>query len=302
MDTGPEFYKAILDQLCDGIYFVDQDRAITYWNKGAERITGYAADAVLGRRCPDNLLMHVDELGDRLCNCSRCPFRQTMDDGAPREVSLFLRHAGGHRVPVLVRTSPLHGPQGDVVGAVQTFSDNSSMLPAIRRANELDTDAFRDPLTGVGNRALLEVKIESSLAEIRRNGLPAALVLVDIDRLTGVNEREGRDTGDRVLAMVARTLAGNVRASDLVGRWGSDEFAIVLRNMSGPDLAAVADKLRNLVASSSLATGERKLQVTVSMGATGMLPQDTVSTLILRADWFMHKSKQSGRSRVTSDA
>ena len=301
MDTGPEFYKAILDQLCDGIYFVDRDRVITYWNKGAERISGYPAESVLGRCCADNLLMHVDELGDRLCNCSRCPLRQTMSDGVPRELPLFLRHADGHRVPVLVRASPLHGADGNITGAVQTFSDHTSMLPAVRRISELDTDAFRDPLTGVGNRELLAVKIESSLAEIRRNGLPAALVLVDVDRLTGVNESEGRETGDRVLMMVARTLAGNVRTSDLVGRWGGDEFAIVLRNVDGAGLNAVADKLRNLVASSSLAAGGRKLQVTVSMGATRMVPQDTLSNLILRADWFMYKSKQSGRDRVTSD-
>jgi len=301
MDTGPEFFKAILEHLCDGIYFVDRDRAITYWNKGAERITGYPAEAVLGRCCADNLLMHVDELGDRLCNCSRCPLRQTMSDGAPREAPLFLRHADGHRVPVLVRASPLHGPDGEVIGAVQTFSDNTSMLPGVRRVNELDTEAFRDPLTGVGNRELLGLKIESSLTEIRKNGLPAALVLVDIDRLTGVNESAGRETGDRVLMMVARTLAGNVRSSDLVGRWGGDEFAIVLRNVSGPEIIGVADKLRTLVASSSLTADGRKLQVTVSMGATRMAPQDTLSTLILRADWFMYKSKQSGRDRVTSD-
>ncbi len=86
MDTGPEFYKAILDHLCDGIYFVDRNRAITYWNRGAERISGYPAQAVLGRCCADNLLMHVDEQGDRLCNCSRCPLKQTMSDGVPREM------------------------------------------------------------------------------------------------------------------------------------------------------------------------------------------------------------------------
>ncbi len=301
MDTGPEFYKAILDHLCDGIYIVDRNRAITYWNRGAERISGYPAQTVLGRCCADNLLMHVDEQCDRPCNCSRCPLRQTMSDGVPREVPLFLHHADGHRVPVLVRASPLYGPEGDIVGAVESFSDHASMLPEARRVNELDSDTFRDPLTGVGNRELLGLRIDSSLAEIRRNGLSAALVLVDIDRLTRVNESEGRETGDRVLMMVARTLAGNVHTSDVVGRWGGDEFAIVLRNVNGPELNTVAIKLRNLVASSSLTAGGRKLQVTVSMGGTRMLPKDTLSTLILRADWFMYKSKQGGRDRVTSD-
>ena len=114
-------YKNIIDNLYDGVYFVDQDRVITYWNKGAERITGYQRDHVLGKSCSENILNHVTEDGLELCS-GHCPLASCMDDGSIREADVYLHHADGHRVPVLVRAAPLREEYGRIFGAVEILA------------------------------------------------------------------------------------------------------------------------------------------------------------------------------------
>lgn len=106
MPDEKDFYKDIIDNLYDGIYFVDRDRVITYWNKGAERITGYAATQTIGHSCRDNLLNHVTANGIQLC-MTNCPLAAVMEDGHVREAEVFLHHKDGHRMPVVVRATPM---------------------------------------------------------------------------------------------------------------------------------------------------------------------------------------------------
>ena len=108
MSTDGDFYRSILESIGDGVYFVDRDRRISYWSQGAERITGYADDRVLGNSCADGLLMHVDDNGTSLCH-DGCPLAATLADGQAREAQVYLHHCGGYRVPILLRTTPIYG-------------------------------------------------------------------------------------------------------------------------------------------------------------------------------------------------
>jgi len=90
------FERKLLDCLYDGVYFVDADRTITYWNQAAERLTGYAAEEAVGRHCFDNFLMHVDERGSPLC-LTGCPLSLTVSDGELREAHVFLSVCASHR-------------------------------------------------------------------------------------------------------------------------------------------------------------------------------------------------------------
>ena len=113
MPDKNDFYKEIIDNLYDGVYFVDRDRVITYWNKGAERITGYSAKQAVGRACRDNLLNHVTANGVELCK-NNCPMAAVMEDGNPREAEVYLHHKDGHRVPIIVRATVLRDDAGKV--------------------------------------------------------------------------------------------------------------------------------------------------------------------------------------------
>lgn len=115
MRADDHFYRALLDGLYDGVYVVDRAAVITYWNKGAEKITGHKASEVLGNRCRESILNHTDAQGNSLCDLP-CPLVVTLEDGIPREAELYLRHRDGHRVPVHVRVTPLHDAAGVVAG------------------------------------------------------------------------------------------------------------------------------------------------------------------------------------------
>jgi len=97
-----EFYANLLDEISDGVYFVTRDRRITYWNGGAQRITGYSVEEVLGRSCGEGILRHVNDRGRQLC-LHGCPLIAVMTDGKPREANIYLHHKDGQRVPVTVR-------------------------------------------------------------------------------------------------------------------------------------------------------------------------------------------------------
>src|SRR5512138_459514 len=104
MEFKGDYFKVLLDNLYDGVYFVDRDRRITFWNKGAERLTGFSKQEADGRSCHDNFLTHIDENGRHLC-LSGCPLAETIQDGRQRECDLFLHHKDGHRLPVSIRVS-----------------------------------------------------------------------------------------------------------------------------------------------------------------------------------------------------
>jgi diguanylate cyclase (GGDEF)-like protein/PAS domain S-box-containing protein len=299
MTDEKDFYKDIIDNLYDGVYFVDRDRVITYWNKGAERITGYSAAHTLGRACRDNMLNHVTANGVQLCQ-NQCPLAAAMEDGNEREAEVFLHHADGHRVPIVVRASPIRDRAGNIIGAVESFSNNASVIDARSKLRELRRVAMTDPLTGLGNRKYLDGRLSALIAEYQNNASTAALLLMDVDHFKQVNDTYGHNTGDTVLRMVAQTMRYSLRATDTVGRWGGEEFIAILYGMQEKEsLEAAAEKVRTLVEFSRLDVTERGLTVTVSIGGTLLVPGDTPQSLVQRADELMYRSKQAGRNRVT---
>jgi diguanylate cyclase (GGDEF)-like protein/PAS domain S-box-containing protein len=299
MTEEKDFYKDIIDNLYDGIYFVDRDRVITYWNKGAERITGYSAAQTVGRACRDNLLNHVSANGAELCT-KNCPLAAVMEDGTEREAEVFLHHADGHRVPVLVRASALRDSTGRIIGAIETFSKNALVADTRRRLQELRRVAMTDPLTGVGNRRHIEGRLKAAVAVVQNSSSVAGVLFMDLDHFKQVNDTYGHNTGDVVLRMVANTLQYALRATDTLGRWGGEEFvAIVYEVQNSHNLHAIAEKVRALVEFSRLDVNGHGLAVTVSIGGTLILPSDNPELLIQRADRLMYQSKQAGRNHLT---
>src|SRR6056297_3396468 len=104
-----DFYKRLLEELHEGVYFVDNNRQILYWNKSAERITGYLAEEVVGTHCYDNLLVHVDDNGNSLCR-GICPLAMTINTLDKFTGKVYLHHKEGHRVPVTIKTLPMQNP------------------------------------------------------------------------------------------------------------------------------------------------------------------------------------------------
>jgi diguanylate cyclase (GGDEF)-like protein/PAS domain S-box-containing protein len=291
-------YRRILDNLYDGLYFVDRDRVIQYWNKAAERISGYPAVEVVGKSCADSILTHVDSSGTCLCK-GMCPLAMTIADGEAREAEIFMHHKDGHRLPVSVHVNTLTDTDGNVIGGIEIFSDISSIKSIESRIKELEEMALLDNLTRLGNRNYIEKELSIRFEEQKRFGVPFGMLFMDIDHFKNFNDTYGHDLGDRVLRFVADTMRKNSRPFDTIGRWGGEEFIGIMRNVTRHQLEHLGNRLRILTESSYIPWLDDKLHVSISVGATLVRDDDNVDTLLKRADGLLYESKRAGRNRLT---
>ena len=291
---------AVLENLSDGVYVVDSTRRILYWNKGAEQITGFSAKQVVGRRCKDNILKHCDETGTILCG-TRCPLLETITDGKQREAHVYLHHKDGHRKPVRIRAAAIRDTDGNVIGAVETFHDDSALIDTRRRAADLHSASMSDPLTGVGNRRLGEATLAGLIEQHRAFQRPFGVLFADIDQFKQINDRFGHEIGDEALRVIARTLADTSRHDDEVIRWGGEEFLVVLPDATAATLALVAERLRVMVIQTRLFAQRRRVPLRISIGGTLAAPGDTPDLILRRADALLYQSKNAGRNRITLD-
>lgn len=291
-------YESIVENLHDGLYFVDQDMVITYWNKAAERISGFAAEEVLGKSCSDSILTHIDSDGNHLCT-GICPLAATIADGTNRETEIYMHHKNGHRIPVSVRVSTLTDKDDNVIGGIELFTDISNRATNELRVKELEKMALLDNLTQLANRNYIEREVQSRFEEKKRFNVPFGVLFMDIDHFKQFNDTYGHDVGDDVLKFVANTFVSNARPFDLYGRWGGEEFLGIIRNINDRDLKNHGNRVLNLVENSYITHNDKKLQVTISVGATLVNESDTMESLIKRADKLLYKSKAAGRNCLT---
>ena len=292
------FTEILLNNIHDGVYFVDKDCNIFFWNDGAEQITGFDFSEVNGRKCSDNMISPVDDSGKNLCG-DDCPVKKSLSDGKTHSLDAYLQHKEGHRFPVSIRAFPILGEDGQVIAAVETFNDISPKFILPQHKRELDRMQLLDSLTEVGNRRFLEIHILSRLEEIKNYRIPFGLLYVDVDNLKEVNDTYGKPAGDQILRTVAQTITNNIRFFDLVGRWNSDEFLVVVLNVDESKLDLVGNKIRLLVEKSNITVDTGQVRVTISIGATLAFRVDSLDVLVSRAESLMKHSKWLGRNTVS---
>lgn len=292
-------YENILMNIKEGIYFVDNNRTITFWNKGAERITGFSSEEVVGKHCFDNILNHVDDEGTQLC-LGGCPLHATIKDGDARDAHVYLHHKDGHRVPVLVSTSQIV-MNDEVVGAVETFVDESTQQALINDNKMLLELAMFDQLTQLPNRHYLQTYLGSRMREFNQLEIPFAVAMLDIDNFKLVNDTYGHDVGDHALKTIASTIKNITRSADLFSRFGGEEFLAVFIGVDKDGLEAVCEKIRMLVEESRVRLPGISFGITISIGATIIKKGESIDSIIKRSDLLLYQSKENGRNRVTID-
>lgn len=299
LPDDPGFYKELLDRMSDGVYFVDQARRILYWNDGAHRLTGFTAEELLGRLCQDDILCHVDGEGNSLCR-EGCPLSASMEDGGVHEATVFLRHKQGRRVPVNVRVQPMRDASGEIVGAIEIFRDDSVQNEARRRAEAMNRLAFVDHLTQLPNRRFLEMAIHTAQNEFEVHHDPFGLLMIDLDGFKNINDHFGHGCGDAALQETGKALAGALRPSDTVGRWGGDEFVAIVRNVDLASLGALAERAVMLVRATNARFPEQgSPALSLSVGAVLSRLGERPDELVSRADGLMYRSKAARRGCAT---
>ncbi len=302
LDIFPGISKSIcnsvLDQVQDGVAWLDPQRQVVFWNKAAEQITGRETAAVLGTKCHEEPPLFVDPGGVNVCR-DKCPVAMTLQDGAPRTLEVYLQRKEGFRVPASLRIIPVFNDEGQVLGAVETFSGSAPKITLPLGLPELEKMGLVETETGVPSKQYLDMTLATRLQEFQKYGLSFGLIYVDIDNYGKILEKHGRFNAGKIVRTVARTLQKNIRFFDIVGRWSTEEFLIILLNIDEGRLDIVANKLRLLVAESYITTETGMLNATVSMGASLVLRYDTVESLIKRGEQLMMHSKWLGRNRVS---
>jgi len=296
-----EQYLRILDSLNDGVYFVDRHRQITYWNQGAESLSGYSREEIVGTHCSDNTLVHVDEQGVNLC-VNGCPLSKAMVDGRECEAEAFLHHKDGHRLRVSVKAIPVFDEDGEVIGAVEVFKDLTHQEALQKKMEQLEEMALLDPLTRLANRRHVEASLQRRLEEFTRYGWNFGVLFIDVDHFKSINDEYGHDVGDKVLKLVSLTLQNSLRPFDFLGRWGGEEFVALVVNVNEKQLVHIAERARRLLEQSQIQVADKRIQVTVSIGATMAERADNMGDLVKRADQLMYRAKSGGRNRVFAEA
>ena len=290
---------ALLDTLGEGVLVVDREgrylahnrQFITLWRLPAELLESgdWAACGELIQRQVENP-EHLQQLIGRESQASNSTF---WDEIQLREGRLLEWRARPFEVA------------GAVAGTVISYRDVTEryqLEQALRTTNrrlvealaEVERLADTDKLTGVWNRRRFDVRLHEEMERCQRYCQPLALVLLDIDHFKQVNDTYGHAIGDQALITVAQTIAGQLRASDTLARWGGEEF-VVLTPLALSDALALAEKLRQLVAAQHIPP---LTALSISLGVAESRRGESGEDLLRRADAALYRAKTAGRNRV----
>ena len=292
------FDHNLFNHLFEGVYVVDKQRMIIFWNHGSERITGYKAEEVVNKYCHHNLLQHVDENGNLLC-INGCPLHHTLRTGELQQAHVYLKHKEGYRVPVSVKSIPLYDHQQQIVGAIEIFTDERFQKEILNENELLKDELMRDTLTQIANRRHFEFTLKTMIDQYHQFNQSFGILMFDIDYFKVINDTYGHSVGDEILKLVAKSLVSNIKTHDVISRWGGEEFVGLFMVNHESELKAIAERCRVIVEQSSFLHSKRDIKVTVSIGGVMMKPNMNAKALIDLADQALYTSKSNGRNQST---
>jgi diguanylate cyclase (GGDEF)-like protein len=314
----PDRVRTAFDSISEGLLVLDLQGRIVLANKAFRQLHPAAVGELTGRpiEALEWLLRGRDEAAT-----PPGPWQLTLQSGATvsaQPLELLLPDTGSTRL--LVSSAPITDNKGRTRGCLVTF-DNVS---AVHRANEelrstlsqleksrlliedqneeLRRLASRDALTGCFNRRAFFEIAEDLFAQARRSQTPLCCLMIDIDHFKQFNDRYGHAVDDQVIQVVARSLAAGLRQVDVLARYGGEEFCIVLPGAAPADALAVAERIRNDIATtaSRAIRGTDVMPITASFGLVSLnAASRSIEALIDQADQALYVSKKAGRNRVT---
>ena len=296
----PDIFRSISENLQMGLYLTDRERRIVFWNREAERITGYAGHEVIGRYCQQGLLMHCDLEGRLLC-MTDCPLAKSMQDGLPREGRLYLHHKSGHRVPVRVHSFPVRTPDGVIIGAVEIFEEQSSALLSERREAMLAAHGFLDAATGLPNHAILRSQLREQLNFYQEHHLSFGVLVIEVVGAKRFEQAHSREALNAILHVIARSISHLLGPGCLLGHWSEDQFLALIPDSSLLELERLRKQIRELVGCSGIQWWGDKLSIAVQVGYASVEPGDEIGSLVSRAQGSLrsHAAREQEHTPVT---
>src|SRR3954454_10525030 len=294
--TPSLFEKKLIDNMHDGVVFVDSQSTILLWNTGVERLTGVSGAAACGRTLLPALMDMCNGREQRIAN-EDCPVAHAIATGVQWLGRVSVMGRQGRHIAVDLHAIPVRSNDGAIHGATVLLHDVSSETSLEEKCQALHAQVAKDPMTQVANRAEFDRMLNNFVAAHQESNLPCSLIMSDLDHFKHINDTHGHQAGDTAIITFASLLKSMCRSGDLVARYGGEEFAILCADCTNAAGARKAEGSRQARA----AIKHKKLgnaSFTASFGVTELQVGDTPETMLRRADRALLQAKDQGRNQV----
>ncbi|MEG6584366.1 sensor domain-containing diguanylate cyclase [Dendrosporobacter sp. 1207_IL3150] len=273
--------KNVFNYIDEGVYFVDSNKNIIYWNRGCEKLSGYRLEEAINQKCCQ-IISHINLSGEKICG-EQCPVTLALQESQQPETEVFILHREGHRVSVTVRTFPVYDADNNIIGVIELISDSSQRKLGGDKVKALTKAAYIDSLTELVSKQYLQSRLQKMLNEASAANEPFGILYINILGFRKVNELYGVANADKILKMVAKTLEAVIKNPNIVGRWHGASFIAVVESSNKSRLLMLAEKVKLLVSESGVSIDSETLHVAVAVGTASMQSYDTIDYIIERA-------------------
>jgi diguanylate cyclase (GGDEF)-like protein/PAS domain S-box-containing protein len=279
--------EAILRSSHDAIVVTDRKGKIVFFNGGAEKITGFDKEQVLGTNALDLFYTDLGGKAGRLISAELKKNRRVSN------WEICLKTSLGELIPVLLTVDYVYD-QGGKVSRVIGIAKDIREIRQIRQ--QLEILALTDDLTRLGNKRFFNRRLKEEVIRAERFDRPLSLIILDLDNLKTANDSRGHLYGDEMLKKTVAVVKKAIRATDVPARVGGDEFCVILPETDGDGAVKVANKLLDVARRIS----KSKTALTFSLGVATLFPADKMSEreLLKRADRALYKAKELGRNCI----
>jgi PAS domain S-box-containing protein len=223
-DTPPHVFQTLVDRMETGVYAVDVQQRIVYWNQGAEKVTGFLSQEMLGRVCGSNLVVEQKEHNPALCVHS-CPLESGLGDHVRHEVVTYFRHKSGHVVWVRLWTMAVKNRSGDIVAAMKVFSERVQVAELRAEEKGRPRPEDLDIETGLPGRAATEVVLREQIERATQQHALCGLILVQLEELEEFERRHGKEAGHAIFARDGAHVEGHDATLGFPGAVGRGTFS-----------------------------------------------------------------------------
>lgn len=295
----PRIYRSVLESLQIGIYLVDRDQRIVFWNDGAEKITGYLRQDVVGCFCRE---ASPSDDGTRRVVLSDAAETLTaaLREGKPAMCEVSLRHKAGHRIFVRVRAVPIRNAHGTVVGAAESIDESVSASEWDRRQSKIAEYGGLNSATGALTHDLIISHLREAVSTFTESRVPFSILVVKVDGIEQLRAAYGGAVISAVLRVVATSLENILRPTDSLGRLSESHFLAVLNECGSTEVRKTAERIKKTVQASEVQWWGDRWSVTVSIGGTAVGAGDTLDSLLARATRALEQSIEAGGNRATT--
>jgi diguanylate cyclase (GGDEF)-like protein/PAS domain S-box-containing protein len=300
----------VMDKISSAVITSDVNLQITHWNKGAEALYGWKEEEVIGR-------LVDDVCGTEFAEGQQMAANMLLLANKVWQGELKQQHRNGQAIWVYASVTLLEDENGVFIGGVTINHDVTERKQAedelrstkenieqinltLRQAFEREQLASRtDSLTGAFNRRYFFELLGYEFAASKRYKHPLSLVMFDVDLLKKINDTYGHQTGDEVLKKAAQVVRSELRESDVLARYGGDEFVILLSNSGEQEGFMVLERIYREMQSAYVMVEDKMIAVTISAGIASLQPDmEKADQLVLQADRALYSAKNSGRNRM----